>query len=80
VLHELALSSSVERHVLFGDPARTLLAFCDERRPGMIVLGSRGHGGLKTALLGSVSGKVARRAGCVVVIVPPGAADETSQA
>jgi hypothetical protein len=40
----------------------------------LIVVGSRGQGHLRQALLGSVSGELGRRAPCPVLIVPPGAA------
>jgi nucleotide-binding universal stress UspA family protein len=41
-------------------------------RDGVIVLGSRGRGALRSAVLGSVSRTLARSARCPVVIVPPG--------
>lgn len=50
------------------------LAICDyaaERSALAIVLGSRGHGPLKRALLGSVSDYVVRNAPCPVVITRP---------
>ena len=43
----------------------------------MVVLGSRGRGSLEAALLGSVSRDVAGKAHCIVVLVPPGAAEQT---
>jgi nucleotide-binding universal stress UspA family protein len=41
----------------------------------LIVVGSRGQGHRRQALLGSVSGALGRDAPCPVVIVPPGAAE-----
>lgn len=38
----------------------------------LMVLGSRGYGPLKAVLLGGVSGKVVREAGCPVIVVPNG--------
>jgi nucleotide-binding universal stress UspA family protein len=78
VASELELPPSVERRVLFGPPAPSLLAFCSEREAAMVVLGSRGRGGVKAALLGSVSGAVAGKADCIVVVVPPGTAARLS--
>jgi nucleotide-binding universal stress UspA family protein len=40
-----------------------------------LVVGSRGQGHVRQALLGSVSGALGRDAPCPVVIVPPGAAE-----
>ena len=68
----------VERRVEFGDPAERVLAVCEQEHAEMVVLGSRRHGNVKAALLGSVSTDVAGKAPCIVVIVPPGAAEQTS--
>lgn len=68
----------VERRVEFGDPAGRILAVCEQEHAEMVVLGSRRHGSVKAALLGSVSTNVAGKAPCVVVIAPPGAAEQAS--
>jgi nucleotide-binding universal stress UspA family protein len=70
----------VERRVALGPPAERILAVCEQEQPEMVVLGSRRHGSLKAALLGSVSADVAGKAPCLVVIVPSGAAGRTSLA
>jgi nucleotide-binding universal stress UspA family protein len=49
-------------------PARALVDRAD--RAEMVVVGSRGHGGLASMLLGSVSLYVAAHAPCPVVVVP----------
>jgi nucleotide-binding universal stress UspA family protein len=59
-----------------GDPVETLLSLADEEHAELLVVGSRGRGALKAALLGSVSWAVAMRASCPVVIVPPGSVSE----
>ena len=52
-----------------GDPATEIVAEC-EVGVDLLVLGSRGYGALRRAMLGSVSTAVVRSAGCPVVIVP----------
>jgi nucleotide-binding universal stress UspA family protein len=58
----------VERELLRGDPG---IALADETPElGLLVIGSRGRGGLRRALLGSVSTHVLRHARCPVVVCP----------
>ena len=47
--------ANVERRVALGDPAERLAELADEENAELIVVGSRGRGALKAALLGSVS-------------------------
>jgi nucleotide-binding universal stress UspA family protein len=54
-----------------GDAGAAIVEVCKEHGASFVVLGSRGRGGLKTAVLGSVSNSVAGNAPCPVVIVPP---------
>ena len=54
-----------------GPPAEVLRAAMDGALLG--VVGSRGRGPLRAALLGSVSSELAEEAPCPVVVVPPGA-------
>ena len=53
-------------------PARALLE--QARGAAMLVVGFRGHGGFREALLGSVSQHVAHRAPCPLVIIRDGVA------
>lgn len=55
------------RKVLVGPAARTLIDLSEHS--GMLVLGSRGHGGFVGLLLGSVSAACAEYAHCPVVVV-----------
>ena len=48
---------------------QAILDVADEIGAGLIVIGSRGHGGLRRALMGSVSDSVVRHAHCPVLIV-----------
>ena len=49
-------------------PASALLDAAEEHGAQLIVVGSRGHGGFVSLLIGSVSEQVARHASCPVVI------------
>ena len=60
-----------ELRTVVGDPAESLLSLAAEEDAALIVVGSRGRGPLKAALLGSVSAALAARAACPVLIVPP---------
>lgn len=57
-----------------GDPGREILKYTAENAVTHIVLGSRGLGGIKGALLGSVSSRVLREATCPVTVINPRAA------
>ncbi len=52
-----------------GRPADVLLRVAEGAT--LVVVGSRGHGGVSGLLLGSVSQRVAVRAGCPVLVVHP---------
>jgi nucleotide-binding universal stress UspA family protein len=60
-----------ETLVVRGDPGPALCDIAAERSARAIVMGSRGRGGLKRALLGSVSDYVVRNSPCPVVITRP---------
>ena len=57
-----------EIHVVRGAPGPAVCALAAQVGARAIVMGSRGRGGVKRALLGSVSDYVARNAPCPVVI------------
>lgn len=46
---------AVQSQLLRGDPIDEIVAFADSEDADMIVIGSRGHGAVASALLGSVS-------------------------
>jgi len=52
-----------------GNPDHEVVELAEELDAGLIILGSRGLGGVRRALLGSVSDSVARHAHCPVLVV-----------
>jgi nucleotide-binding universal stress UspA family protein len=69
--------AAVEREVRLGDPAVVLAEVADDLGAELIVVGSRGRGAWRSAVLGSVSSDVARLARCPVMIVPERAAESS---
>jgi nucleotide-binding universal stress UspA family protein len=67
----------IERHVTQGDPAGALV----ERAAGagLLVVGSRGHGGVTGAVLGSVSRACLHHAACPVAVVHDAGPSERSR-
>ena len=55
-------------HLSFGKPGHEIVRLAEGLDAGLIVVGSRGRGGLKRALMGSVSDSVARHAHCPVLV------------
>ena len=68
------MGDHIERLAVSGEPAETLTRAASDRNAALLVLGSRGRGPFRAALLGSVSARVARLADRPVLVVPPGAA------
>jgi nucleotide-binding universal stress UspA family protein len=62
-------------HLAIGNPADQIVAYAQDQGAGLIVMGSRGLGGIRRALMGSVSDAVVRHAHCPVMIVRPEKAD-----
>lgn len=61
----------VERRVVEGAPGPSICNLAETIGARAIVLGSRGRGGLKRAVLGSVSDHVVRNAPCPVIVSGP---------
>jgi nucleotide-binding universal stress UspA family protein len=58
-------------HARVGFPDAEIVDLAEELGAGLIVIGSRGLGGLRRALMGSVSDSVVRHAHCPVMVVRP---------
>jgi len=56
-------------HARVGSPAAEIVALAEELEAGLLVVGSRGLGGIRRALMGSVSDSVVRHAHCPVLVV-----------
>jgi universal stress protein E len=56
-----------------GNAKETIVAYADSAKPDLIVIGTRGAGGLRHLVLGSVTEAVLRAAACPVLAIPPGA-------
>jgi nucleotide-binding universal stress UspA family protein len=67
---EDAGGTASEAYLKVGNPAERIVALAEELGAGLVVVGSRGLGPLKWALMGSsVSGSVVRHAHCPVLVV-----------
>jgi nucleotide-binding universal stress UspA family protein len=61
----------VELRAVIGSAADRVVELARELEAAFVVIGSRGRGEVRSAVLGSVSSRVASTAPCPVVIVPP---------
>ena len=68
-------SKVVQKHLKMAEPlserhrAQQILQVAEGIEAGLIVMGSRGRGGVRRALMGSVSDSVVRHAHCPVLVV-----------
>jgi nucleotide-binding universal stress UspA family protein len=58
-----------QAHLRTGRSDTQIVVLADELKSGLIVMGSRGQGGIRRALMGSVSDSVVRHAHCPVLVV-----------
>jgi nucleotide-binding universal stress UspA family protein len=68
-------AATVETSVEHGDPGAVLCERAKSLSAGVVVVGSRGRGAIRRALLGSVSTFVVNNAPCPVLVVRAGTAD-----
>ena len=58
-----------QAHLRVGDAAAEIVDLAEDIGAGLVVMGSRGLGGIRRALMGSVSDSVVRHAHCPVLVV-----------
>jgi len=58
-----------QAHLRMGKADVQIVDLAEELGAGLVVVGSRGLGGIKRALMGSVSDSVMRHAHCPVLVV-----------
>jgi nucleotide-binding universal stress UspA family protein len=62
-------AQEIQAHLKFGIPDTTIIDLAEELGAGVIVMGSRGLGSVRRALMGSISDSVVRHAHCPVLVV-----------
>lgn len=61
--------TAVHAHLRLGAPEKEIVELAEEIDAGLVILGSRGLGGIRRALMGGVSDAVVRHARCPVLVV-----------
>ena len=77
---EAGLPDDVRQRAAIGDAAARIVALSADEDAELLVIGSRGRSGVTSAVLGSVSGRVAATAPCPCVVVPPSVSHRPSPA
>jgi nucleotide-binding universal stress UspA family protein len=67
-------------HARIGEPAEEIIRVADEAYADLIVIGTHGRSGIERLLLGSVSERVVRHAGCPVLVMRPKRAPASAEA
>jgi nucleotide-binding universal stress UspA family protein len=72
LVRDFSFSRPVEQCVELGEPSHLVPEVAERKGAALIVVGTRGRGRLKTALLGSVSAAAISRSSSPVLVVPEG--------
>ena len=76
----IAAGVSTEFSQITGHPSSTICEFAQSCRADVIVIGRRGHSGLKEMFLGSVSNYVVHHAPCSILLVQTPILEESTSA
>jgi nucleotide-binding universal stress UspA family protein len=68
-IEALGLTGRAEAAMVYGAPGSAICDYAAALPASVVVLGTRGHGGLRRAVLGSVSDHVVRNCPCPVITV-----------
>lgn len=63
---------NVTKRAVLGSPAQVILSECKRSRIDLVLMTTRGHGGLKRAILGSVTDEIVRSPLVPVLVVTAG--------
>jgi nucleotide-binding universal stress UspA family protein len=74
-----AAGVDVTLRLVDGEPAAEICRAATETRADLVIMGSRGHGRLASAVLGSVASRVIAHAPCPVMVVPARVADHAEE-
>ena len=69
---EAAGCAAAQSYLLHGPPIDAILDLCEELRPGLLIVGSRGLGPVRRMFVGSVSEGIVHHARCPVLVVRGG--------
>ena len=75
---EEAGGNVAEAHLRMGQPVEEILGLSERLGAGLVVVGSRGHSGIKRLVLGSVLESVVRNVHCSVLVVRTGEQNTSS--
>lgn len=64
-----SVGTRVSTHLGYGVPTEVAISFCEQKKPDLLIMGSRGMGTLKGLVLGSVSTYLVSHAPCPVLVV-----------
>ena len=60
-----------EYNVIVGDPAQSIMRFAQKDHIDLLIMTTHGKGGIKRAVMGSITGEVVRESGKPVLVVNP---------